>query len=50
MAVGAGHVLHFWDHVCRMGMAVHTELLFGFELVQFGGVAGGALDVFLEPV
>ncbi len=50
MAAGAGHVLHFWDHVFRLGMAVHAELLLGSELVQFDGMAGGALDTFLEPV
>ncbi len=50
MAVGAGHVFHFGDHVFRVGMAVHAELLLGVELVQFNGMAGGALDVFLEPV
>ncbi len=50
MAAGAGHVLHFWDHVFRLGMAVHAELLLGSELVQFDGMAGGAFDIFLEPV
>ncbi len=50
MAASAGHVLHFWDHVFRLGMAVHAELLLGSELVQFDGMAGGALNTFLEPV
>lgn len=50
MAVGAGHVLHFWDHVFGVGMAVHAEFLLGIELVQFDGMAGGALNIFLEPV
>ena len=50
VATGAGHVLHFREHVFRVGMAIHAELLIGFELVQFDGMTGGALDVFLEPV
>ena len=50
MAVGTSHILHFWKHVFRVGMTVHAEFLLGIELVQFDGMAGGALDVFLEPV
>ena len=50
MTVGAGHVLHFWKHIFCVGMTVHAELLLGIELVQCDGMAGGALDVFLEPV
>ena len=50
MAVGTRHILHFWNHVFSVGMAVHAELLLGIELMQFDGMAGGALDVFLEPV
>ena len=50
VAVAAGHVLHFREHVFRVGVAIHAEFLLRVELVQFDGMAGGALDVFLEPV
>jgi hypothetical protein len=50
MAVGAGHVLHFWDHVFRVSMTADAYLLLRFRLVALKGVAGGALDTFLEPV
>ncbi len=50
MAGGAGHVLHLGKHVFCVSMTVHAEFLLGIELMQFDGMARGALDVFLEPV
>ena len=50
MAAGASQGFHFRKHVICVGMTVDAGLLLRLRLMALEGMAGKALDIFLEPV
>ena len=50
VAVDARQDFHFREHVCCVGVTVEAGILFWLRLMVLEGMAGGALDIFLEPV
>jgi hypothetical protein len=50
MAVGASQFFHLRNHIGCLGVTTNAYTLLRLRLVALEGMAGGALDVFLEPV